>query len=225
MTPPPGYRTARRVVELGRAAFFGTSDADLPANRSALLRGDDRTPRFGFVGANYSTVRVLLFGINPGNGPESEHRSATDARMMPALERFAADPTPDHFDAAQRAYQAECVTWSIWRRHCREVIGAGRLALDDIAYTNCLPWRSGSNAAFSDTVAERAATLYAGPLIAELRPKVVIAMGKRAAESLRMTDAAPTDLIIWNRAQAATASVLADRANTAAKIFARLRQQ
>ena len=39
----------------------------------------------------------------------------------------------------------------------------------------------------------------------------------------QMSDAAPADLIIWNRAQAATASVLADRANTAATIFARLR--
>ncbi len=123
MTLPLGYRTARRVVELGRAAFFGSDDADLPNNRSAQLQADDRTPQFGFVGANYSTVRVLLFGINPGNGPESEHRSATDARMMPALECFAADPTPEHFVAAQRAYQTECTGWRTWR-HCARILEA-----------------------------------------------------------------------------------------------------
>lgn len=222
MTLPLGYRTARSVIELGRAAFFGTAEADLPESRSPLLQADDRKPQFGFVGSNYPSVRVLLFGINPGNGPATGTRTAADARMMPALAEFAADPTPERFVAAQRAYRTECVTWPVWRRHCAEVIGAGKLSLDDIAYGNCLPWRTASNSAFSDAVAERAATLYARPLIAELQPKIVIALGKKAAEILRTTEGAPPDLIVWNRAQAATAAVIAERAATAAAIFARL---
>ncbi len=51
---PLGYNSARNAVKAGRAAFFTGPDADLPANRSALLAGDDMTPQFGYVGANYA---------------------------------------------------------------------------------------------------------------------------------------------------------------------------
>lgn len=217
---PLGYVAAGCVLKAGRAAFFGALDADLPSNRSPQLRQDDLTPQFGYVGSGYRATRVLLLGINPGNGTETVRRSATDERMMPALIAFAADPTPDRFAIAQRAYQAECAGWHVWKRHCSEAIGAGRLSLDEIAYSNCLPWRSGSNSAFSDHVAERAAMLYAYPLIEELKPSVVVALGKRAAEILQIGGKPPPNLITWNRAQAATSTVLRDRAEAGAMILA-----
>jgi hypothetical protein len=71
---------------------------------------------------------------------------------MPILVRFAQDPSPEHFLQAQRAYEAECKTWPIWRRHCAEITGAGKLALDEIAYSNCLPWRTDSQSKFDDHV-------------------------------------------------------------------------
>ena len=219
---PPGYRSAVSVVAAGRAAFFGELEADLPANRSALLRADDLTPQFGYVGAHFSGPRALLFGINPGNGPETVSRSATDARMMPALVAFSADPTPVTFVAAQAAYRAECQTWHVWKRHCSEILGAGRLSFDDIAYSNCLPWRTGSNSAFSESVAKKAAVLYAYPLIDELKPSVTIAVGKRAAEILHLGGRPPPGLIVWNRAQAATDAVREERAEAAREIFARI---
>lgn len=217
---PLGYETACRILAIGRAAFFGTHDADLPAHRSPLLRKDDLTPQFGYVGAHFTEFRVLLLGINPGNGPETVDRSPSDARMMPALARFAELPTPENFLAAQRAYQAECSTWPVWRRHCAEITGAGRLSLDEIAYSNCLPWRTGSNSAFSDDVAERAATLYALPLIDELRPSVTVCLGKKAAEILERGRRTIPNMIVWNRAQAATPNVLIDRQRAAEQIFA-----
>jgi hypothetical protein len=145
MAAPLGYKAARNALALGRAAFFGSNGTDLPMNRSALLRGDDLTPQFGYVGDRYTETRVLLLGINPGNGPQTEVRSTTDARMMPALVRFAEDPTSENFAQAQRAYKSECVSWHVWRNHCKEVIGAGKLSLEEIAYANCLPWRTGRN--------------------------------------------------------------------------------
>jgi len=215
-----GYRTACSVLTAGRAAFFGDGDADLPINRSALLRQDDLTPQFGFVGRAYTSTRVLLLGINPGNGRETITRSATDERMMPTLIRFAQDPSPANFTVAQGAYQAECATWHIWRRHCAEITGAGKLSLNDIAYSNSLPWRTGSESNFDDSVAERAATLYAHPLIDELEPSVVICIGKRAAEIVRIGNPKMPHLIVWNRAQAATPSVLLDRKRAAEEVFA-----
>ncbi len=219
---PLGYKAARRALDLGRSGFFGGHEIDLPMDRSPLLRNDDLTPQFGYVGRLFPETRVLLLGINPGNGPERENRSGTDERMMPALIRFAKNPSPEAFAAAQSAYQMECEHWHIWKRHCKEVIGAGKLSLDEIAYSNCLPWRSESRSAFSDTVAQRTAALYAYPLIAELRPSLIIAMGKRVTQILHLVDGELPPLITWNRAQAATAAVLRDRATAAENIFATL---
>ena len=217
---PLGYNTACNALALGRAAFFGGVDVDLPENRSPLLRRDDLTPQFGYVGARYAETRVLLLGINPGNGKQSELRSVTDERMMPALVRFAEAPSPGNFTDAQRAYKAECETWHVWQRHCNEVIGAGQLSLDQVAYSNCLPWRTSSGSAFSVTVAENAAKLYAGPLIDELRPSLIIAIGKRSATILSLSGGQLPYVITWNRAQAATQAVLAERAKAAAEVFA-----
>jgi hypothetical protein len=217
---PMGYQTAVSVLRAGRAAFFGDAEADLPIDRSPLLRQDDRTPQFGYVGGGYTATRVLLLGINPGNGRDTITRTATDERMMPTLIQFARDPSPDNFTSAQRAYQAECSTWHIWRRHCAEITGAGKLSLDDIAYSNALPWRTGSESNFDDEVATRAASLYAHPLIDELNPSVVICLGKRAAEIVRIGNPKLPYTIVWNRAQAATPSVLMDRRRAAEEVFA-----
>jgi hypothetical protein len=220
MNPPPlGYRAACAVLKAGRTAFFKDADRDLPINRSDLLRQDDLTPQFGFVGRAYTKTRVLLLGINPGNGRETNTRTATDERMMPSLIRFARDPSPTNFTVAQGAYQAECANWHIWRRHCAEITGAGKLSLDDIAYSNSLPWRTGSESNFDESVAERAATLYAHPLIDELNPAIVICLGKRAAEIVRIGNPKIPHLIVWNRAQAATPSVLLDRKRAAEEVF------
>jgi len=207
------------VLAAGRAAFFGDATSDLPEKRSPLLAADDRTPQFGYVGAEYLRARVLLLGINPGKGKETEVRSRTDARMMPALVQFAQHPSHESFIRAQQAYKVECQTWHIWKRHCNEVIGAGKLSLEEIAYSNCLPWRTDSDSAFGDAVGERAATLYAHPLIEELRPLIVIAMGKTAANILRCTGKQLPHLIVWNRAQAPNPAVLEARDAAAAEVF------
>ena len=218
---PLGYITATATLKHGRAAFFGSAEADIPLARSATLQQDDMVPQFGFVGPDYATTRVLLLGINPGNGPKArDHRSATDERMMPALAAFAAAPSQEAFVAAQIAYRTECQTWAVWRNHCSEVIRAGGLSLEQVAYSNVLPWRTNSESAFSDDVGRRAAKLYALPLIEELKPNVIVALGKRAATVLSLGDRTFPDLIVWNRAQAATTAVRIERASTAERILA-----
>ena len=213
-----GYATAKRIVDLGRAAFFPTMDADLPLGRSQALQQDDLVPQFGYVGTQYLEARVLLLGINPGNGPND--RTLRDARMMPALTLFNDDPTEAHFAAASDAYKAECQKFAMWKRHCSEVIGAGKFSFEDIAYSNCLPWRTASESRFDATVANRASQLSVRPLIEELSPNIVIAMGKKAADILEMSGFSSANVIVWNRAQAATAAVKRERADAAARIFA-----
>jgi hypothetical protein len=203
---------------VGRGAFFGKADADLPQDRSPAVAEDDLLPQFGYVGPRYPETRVLLLGINPGNG-SSNSRSRGDEVAMPALHRFVRDRSASSFLEAQRVYQKVCESWPIWRRHCSQVIGAGLLSMDEIAYSNCLPWRTASESAFDDTVALKAAKLYAYPLIAELNPRIIIAMGKKAAKILALGGTRFANLIVWNRAHAPTPPVLQERAAAAADIL------
>ena len=214
-----GFAAAKRVVALGRSAFFPDDEPDFPIGRSTIVHGDDLAPQFGYVGRLYSTTRVLLLGINPGNGPD-HNRSPGDARLMPAILRFAQFPNENNYVLATRAYMTECQKWSVWKRHCAEVIGAGKLSLDEIAYSNCLPWRTASKSAFSDEVARKAAVLYVGPLLEELAPLLIVALGKtRVGPILRMSNFALPRVIVWNRAQAATKSVLRERAEAAQEVL------
>jgi hypothetical protein len=216
---PLGYKPAKVVVEMGRQAFFDSLTADLPTGRSSILQKDDLTPQFGYVGSRYLKSKVLILGINPGNGRSNDARTPGDETLMPPHQQFAADPSPMNFKAATEAYKAECQKWHVWKRHCAEIIGAGGLSLDEIAYSNCLPWRTDSESSFSDTVAKKAAKLYAFPIIDELQPILVIALGKRAAAILKSVHRELPPLIVWNRAQAATPNVKQDRAKTADAIF------
>ena len=74
----------------------------------------------------------------------------------------------------------------------------------DHAYSNCLPWRTDSKSNFSDFVARNAMELYAFPLVAELNALLVIALGKRASQILQCVPRKLPQVIVWNRAQAAT---------------------
>ena len=214
--PPLGYKTA--LTALRRGDFFLSPDDDLPTGRSELIRNGDLVPQFGFVGPRYAERRVLILGINPGNGNDLV-RSTSDERMIPVLSKFFREPSEQNFIDAQRAYRTECESWHVWKRHCSQVIGAGKLSLDEIAYGNCLPYRTASESAFDDAVAAAAARLYVGPLVAELRPKVVVALGKRAREIIDRAPVSKAHVLTWNRAQAATPAVLQDRQQCAEEIF------
>jgi hypothetical protein len=215
---PLGYKTAKKVVGLRRRAFFGGVNVDLPSGRSPVIRKDDLTPQFGYVGSRYRNTRVLILGINPGNGP-SDIRTREDKIMMPLHRRFAADPSARNFEAATAAYKTACQRWHVWTHHCAAIIGAGKLSLEEIAYSNCLPWRTASKSEFSGSAARKAIELYVLPLINELRPKVVIALGKRASRILESFPAKLPHVITWNRAYAATAAVKKERAVSAASVF------
>jgi hypothetical protein len=62
---------------------------------------------------------------------------------------------------------------------------------DEIAYSNCLPWRTASESGFEDCVARSAVELYVQPLIEELKPAAIVAMGKRAASILALAEYSP----------------------------------
>lgn len=217
---PLGYETVRRVVlKMGRKKFFGSALTNLPQNRTPEIAQNDLLPQFGYVGEQYSTKRVLLLGINPGNG-DNEQENSGDEVMMPLLKKFVEEPTPANFRQAQQAYQKVCVDWDIWKTHVTKILKAGRLNSDEIAYSNCLPWRTKAEATFNEDVAENAALFFAYPLLDELKPQLIIALGKKAAEILQNNGRSFSDssLVVWNLARAATPAVQKEREAAGQKI-------
>lgn len=212
MTHPTilGYRAACRTVELGRAAFFSGHDFDIPVAESQLIGSDDLLPQFGYVGSNYSARRILFLGINPGNGPRSS-RNVGDGFQIPMLERFAAEPTVENFQRAQNAYREACQNWFIWGRECNELLALGGLRIDDIAFSNALPWRTRSEAAFGRSVERLTAVHYVKPLLDELQPRIVVAVGKKVQRMLSDSGSCTASVVVWNRARALTQSVREER--------------
>lgn len=214
---PLGYAAALHVLQCGRTAVFGGPDIDVPASHSAEVAADDLLPQFGYVGKSYLKTRVLVLSINPGNGPR-DRRDAGDAKALPALSDFVRDRSPDSFAFAQQMYRQVCLGWSIWARHCRKLLSAGGLSPDDVAYSYCLPWRTRSEARFSRPVAENAVRMYAAPLIEELKPRVLVALGKRASEVLELGGVCHNGLVVWNRARALKPQVGDERDQAIAKL-------
>lgn len=219
---PLGFQAAVRVVELGRSAFFKDASEDIPAAESPQVTEDDLLPQFGYVGTNYEGRRILLLGINPGNGPRHARNSGEEI-AMPPLNEFVAKRSPESFIAAQRAYRQVCQGWAVWGRQCDALLTAGGLNMEDIAFTNALPWRTASKSAFSESIARKAAQLYAGPIVHELNPAIIVAVGKKAAKILEYAGLLSESVVVWNRAQALRPEVVAEREAAAEKFSALLR--
>lgn len=213
-----GYVAAREVIAAGRGAFFSSMDADLPDAQSALIQSDDRIPQFGYVGSNYLARRILLLGINPGNGPRNR-RKAGDELQMPHLERFANNPTESNFERAQEAYLRACQNWGIWGRECNELLSIANLSLSDVAFSNALPWRTKSGADFGRAIELATAERYVKPLILDLKPNILIAVGIKVRKMVE--DAGFSPHVVWNRARALTPSVRAQR-EAAGNLFRQL---
>ena len=219
-TPPLGYTSAAKVLRHGRVEFFQSPVTDLPVAESVQIGADDRLPQFGYVGSNYLQHRVLLLGINPGNGPR-RCRSPEDEIVMPALATFVTEQTPEAFAEAQRAYKSVCQGWAVWGRQCNELLVAAGLGPEDVAFSNALPWRTNSKSAFSPFVAAQAAALYVQPVVDELAPRIIVALGKKAGQMLTIAQRMTDTVVVWNRAQALQPSVIAER-EFAARKFAKL---
>ena len=130
---------------------------------------------------------------------------------MPALHKFAAERTPQSFEAAQIAYRSVCEGWAVWGRQCYELLRAGDVDMDEVAFTNALPWRTASQSAFGKSIARRAAELYARPVVDELQPRIIVAVGKKAADILEYAGLMSPSVVVWSRAQALQPHVVAER--------------
>jgi hypothetical protein len=169
-----------RAARVSRADLYGISpDQQLPA----YLTTDARTPFLGFVGHKFTAGGVVLLAINPGGGGKAyQHRPPQDQEILPLIEAFvcsAATEASRCFRAMSNNYAKQVQTWNLWRI-LNPVLQACDKELSEIVFLNCFPYRTAGDR-MPQVLALRASWVtIIEPLLAELKPNKVIALGKKA---------------------------------------------
>ena len=102
---------------------------------------------------------------------------------------------------------------------CSELLQSVGLSIDEVAFTNVLPWRTASTGQYHKTVSRKTAFLYVEPYLEELQPQLIVAVGKKANEALDFLGRLPAEVVVWNRARAATPAVIAERKEASKRLI------
>ncbi len=151
------------------------------AHGAKLLRDDaENVPQPGYVGANYEAHRVLLVGQNPGT-PKT--LSAEDLPYTAALRALRDTPNEAAFQQLRAQLESFIVRWPVHGNYfpLREC----GLSLDDIAYTNVVRCRTLGDAAPSSAMTSNCVATHFERWLDVLAPRVVVFIGKWAADHAR----------------------------------------
>ena len=166
----------QKILRSDRAdAFEGTAGSAIDRSH-----GHDRLPQPGFVGSRYQPQGILILGQNPGNDAIGKGKSAADLHQYEILRRLRDAVDTEAAVAASHELMAALgstvmPTWLIVQNVVWPLLAALNLALDDIAYTNLVKFRT-----FDSSFASR---IYDRPWadtskqICLLEPSVIIALG------------------------------------------------
>jgi len=190
------FRVAQRALAGGRELFFAPPDADIPAASSETIRADHLVPQFGFVGRSYLHGGVLVLGINPGNGKPNV-RSEDDAKMMPRLHAFKNNPNEETYLNAMEAQFEVYPRWQASKEINSKLVEAG-IEIEAIAYSNACPYRGNDPFRHVRTI-QRAANAWVAPLVAALRPRVIVAHGKESVTAVLKKAGVQTPAVIFDR--------------------------
>ena len=171
------FQTAARV---SRSVLYMTDhDPQLPAN----LLADARVPFLGYCGPRYAVGNPVLLAINPGGGGENYlERHAEDKELIPLIEAFVgADEagSPKAFERMCNVYMQHVQTWNLWNIVSPTLAASGK-KVDEVCCINVFPYRTRKNAMPRAKALAAAWRQIAAPLLKELRPRHLIALGKKA---------------------------------------------
>jgi hypothetical protein len=169
-----------RNASVGRHEIFGVDD-QMPAN----LQDDAGTMFAGYVGAGYRQGGVVLLAVNPGGGGDAySRRTPEDERFYPLLKEFRDGPATEveaNFRRINVEFASILPRWNLWRI-LKPTLDAAGVGLDDIAYLNAVPYRTRGDAAPKAHAKDAAWRLVTGPTLEVLRPRLLIALGKKAGD-------------------------------------------
>jgi len=169
-----------KAVRLTRKDVFGEVEKQHPVSEPE----DAAVPQIGFVGRDYRAGGTVLLGINPGGGGDTYVRTAADSILLPLIESLRGGKAPrETLDAMFNQYAANMRTWNLWRI-VLPVLEACEKSQTEIAYLNWCPFRTRRDNMPHVDAMRRSREVYLAPLIEELAPTRIIALGKKAGNWL-----------------------------------------
>ena len=218
-------KLSNQLVQLERQEFFGNNDEEkwLPFFQSK----DASVMCPPYVGKNYKEGGLVIIPINPGGGNEtSEQRNYGDSILYPILHEFKG--TRNNFDkyywdTLVPAFRKAKPTWKIYK-DMFPILNATKCNLDNIAYFNFLPFRGRYNkypTTQSDMnfIIPNSINKFVKPTLNLLKPSLIVTFGKQVDTYIhRYWEKFNYETISWNRARAATESVLRERQQSLEKL-------
>ena len=143
-----------------------------------LARFNPRYPQPGYIGKGYfeSTSKVLLMGINPGQGRGYETR---DSILFKCSLRLARNPDAENLESLMSVYREQMPAWTIFSRH--EILKRLGVSFDGIAYMNVLHVNTnvGADDKRLGPVYRYAIAKYTRKQIELLQPHAIVHLGKQ----------------------------------------------
>jgi hypothetical protein len=189
-----------RAATVSRATLYGTTvDRQLPLN----LQDDARLPLLGFCGTKYAKGGVVLLAINPGGGGAAYvRRTSQDEILFPLIEAYVRNNNDDAvsnlFKLMSASYATQAQSWNLWRILFPVLQACGQ-TLDDVAYLNCFPYRTAGDALPQANALRFGWAQVVAPLLGELSPSMVIALGKKAGNVAEKYWSGPRKLFVVPR--------------------------
>lgn len=174
------YRAVLAAIQVSRKDVFGTSDDQLPVSEPE----DATIPQIGFIGHRYYSGGTLLLGINPGGGGNAYSRTAADSHLLPLIQRLRdGEASPGNLKAMFDQYIENLQSWNLWRI-VNPTINACGITQHEIAYLNWCPFRTRGDALPQAHAMRRSRATYLAPLVGNLAPGRIIALGKKVGNWL-----------------------------------------
>lgn len=169
------------LVQISREEIFGSDNARcMPLN----LPDDAETMFAGYVGPAYKPASgVLLLAINPGGGGDTyTSRPPEDESFYPLLMEFKRSLAPaalHGFERINQAFASIVRQWNMWRI-LEPTLEAAGCSIDEVAYMNVVPYRTRQNKMPPVSARRKAWDLVIGPTLVALKPRAIVALGKKA---------------------------------------------
>jgi len=169
-----------QAASISRATLYEREhDLQLPLN----LQSDARVPILGFCGPRYVVGNPVLLAINPGGGGDDyRERHARDEELIPLIEAFVRASQSAQgaaFEKMSLAYMQHVQNWNL-KNILEPTLDACGKNIDEVCFLNLFPYRTRMNRRPSAKALNSAWIKVIAPLLSELRPMLLIALGRKA---------------------------------------------
>jgi len=138
-------------------------------------------PRLGIIGSNYKKKGVALIGINPGSGEGRPEEVFTDrdTSLKKAFRNFQLKGDLPTFQILNQTELNDMQYWPLdWA--IQGALQRLNLQLEDIAFTNVIPFSTKNSARIRESEWRDAVHKYLSKWLSSVEPSLVIWLGKSA---------------------------------------------